>query len=309
MGKVDKLMSLSLKESQAVTELANILYYFLPGSPHPMANQAISFAGVAAKMGLANFWPGGSKTPAIISLLTSTLERERGKFCPLILEVVKTGLTYRGNKNPLQREEILSLNSVIFKFGYKIPELWDKQFLNDLPSSQPPQDATSKSPKEVDVSHLSKSFMDLLSLPAQQRGFTFEKFLKDLFAAFDLEPHSSFRLTGEQIDGSLQLDGDTYLIEAKWTQNQTPQSDLLVFQGKVDGKSRWSRGIFISYSGFTADGLEAFAKGRSTSMISLTGEDLHFVLSGRIRLTDLIRKKARRAAETGQFHVSAYELL
>lgn len=54
-------MALSLKESQAVTELADKLYPFLPGKPHPYADQSLSFPGVAAKLRLAQYWPAGSK--------------------------------------------------------------------------------------------------------------------------------------------------------------------------------------------------------------------------------------------------------
>ena len=68
------------------------------------------------------------------------------------------------------------------------------------------------------------------------------------------------------------------------------------------------RGLFISYSGFSPDGLDAFSRGRSTNIIGMTAGDLNCVLEGRISLVDLIKWKARRAAETGEIYVSAYEL-
>jgi hypothetical protein len=94
-------MALSLKESQALTELADRLYPFLPGKPHPHADQSLSFPGVGAKLGLARHWAPGSKGPAITRLLTATLESERGRFCPLILAVVQHGMSYRMNKEPV----------------------------------------------------------------------------------------------------------------------------------------------------------------------------------------------------------------
>ena len=33
---------------------------------------------------------------------------------------------------------------------------------------------------------------------------------------------------------------------------------LVSFLGKVSGKTAWSRGLHLSYTGFTPDGLEAF---------------------------------------------------
>jgi hypothetical protein len=40
-------MSLSLVESQTVNKITSLLYDFLPGKPHPFADQEISFEGVA----------------------------------------------------------------------------------------------------------------------------------------------------------------------------------------------------------------------------------------------------------------------
>ena len=89
---------------------------------------------------------------------------------------------------------------------------------------------------------------------------------------------------------------------------QTGQSDLLVLREKVAGKADWSRGVFISYAGFTPDGLEAYSRGRSTNLIGVTGQDLYFILDGKISLPDALRQKIRLAGETGQFYVSIHEI-
>jgi hypothetical protein len=115
-------------------------------------------------------------------------------------------------------------------------------------------------------------------------------------------------LVGEQIDGSFELPPETFLLEAKWQDPPTGQAELLVFSGKVEGKSQWSRGLFISYSGFSSDGLQAFARGRSTSIICMEGLDLAHVLSGSLNLIEVIQRKKRRAAETGNAFVSVREL-
>ncbi|MFB0690295.1 hypothetical protein ACA106_07250 [Agrobacterium pusense] len=50
----------------------------------------------------------------------------------------------------------------------------------------------------------------------QQRGYAFERFLKCWFDLWGLVAHASFRTVSEQIDGSFQHEGNTYLGEAKW---------------------------------------------------------------------------------------------
>lgn len=159
------------------------------------------------------------------------------------------------------------------------------------------------------LSKLKDKFLILDKLEPHIRGFEFEKFLNDLFEAHQLAPKSSFRLIGEQIDGSFEFKSDVYLLEAKWHAKQTGQIDLLAFREKVESKSTWSRGLFVSKSGFSDDSLAAFARGRATNIIGMSGQDLFFILSGDISLTDAIAQKARIAAETGQFYVSVFDLV
>lgn len=164
------------------------------------------------------------------------------------------------------------------------------------------------SPPQQALGQLNARLLALTNMPPQERGFAFEKYLSDLFALYNLDPHRSFRLTGEQIDGSFELPPETFLVEAKWQTALTGLADLLTFSGKVEGKAQWSRGLFISYSGFSADGLEAFARGRRTSIVCMDGWDLSQVLSGGLNLVEVIQKKKRRAGETGSAFVPVRDL-
>ena len=47
-------------------------------------------------------------------------------------------------------------------------------------------------------------------------GLALEKLLNRLFLLFGLQPRQPFRVVGEQIDGSFQMDAETYLLESKW---------------------------------------------------------------------------------------------
>lgn len=140
------------------------------------------------------------------------------------------------------------------------------------------------------------------------RGFAFEGLLSELFLLFRLAPRGSFRLTGEQIDGSFQLDNEVYLLEARWRNQPAANADLLTFAGKIAGKAQWSRGLFVSYAGFSSDGLEGFAQGRRTNLVGLDGLDLYHVLSGRLDLNEVLRRKVRRAGETNQVFVPVRDL-
>ena len=126
-------MALSLKESRAIRELADLLYDFLPGSGSAAWRGHVSFKTVAEKVGVGDFWQPGSKLPMITSLLERTLEFRRGRFEPLILETVRCGLTYRQkNGKPVTPEDIDRINGLILEIGFKFPDLWHADFRASL---------------------------------------------------------------------------------------------------------------------------------------------------------------------------------
>lgn len=131
-----------------------------------------------------------------------------------------------------------------------------------------------------------------------ERGYAFERFLIDLCDAFRLQAREPFRLVGEQIDGSFELANETYLVEAKWLNRKIGVAELHTFHGKVDQKAAWTRGVFISFGGFTDEGLQAF--GRARRVIGVEGRDLYEALDRGIGFDQVIARKVRHAAETGE---------
>ncbi|WP_287958559.1 restriction endonuclease [Filomicrobium sp.] len=298
---------LSFREAQTVEDLADLFYDFLPGS----GNNKTAFPLAAAQAGVAELWVPGSKRPAIVQLLTSTLEHRRSYFTKLIVAIVRQAMTYRrGKGNPLTRAEIDRLNSLLPGVEFKIPELLDPGFLNSfaLPKAEEPPPQMAGTLSAAKAQELATHLIEITKLDPQARGLRFEGFLNELFAGFGLAPRGAFRLVGEQIDGSFKLQGQTYLVEAKWHGPQIGFADLMTFSGKVAGKASWSRGLFVSNSGFTADGLEAFSRGRQTNLICADGLDLYEVLSRKVSLIDVLEEKARRAAETNRAFIAVRDL-
>jgi restriction endonuclease Mrr len=164
-------------------------------------------------------------------------------------------------------------------------------------TSQKPSAATAVNFDHVKYDVIQAALISLTELAPHERGYQFEKFLKKLFDAFGLEAERPFRLTGEQIDGSFLLDRDTYLVEAKWHNERTGAADLHAFHGKLDQRAAWGRGLFISYTGFTDQGLVAF--GRARKVICLDGQDLSESFQRRLPLPEVLRRKVRKAVEHG----------
>lgn len=139
-------------------------------------------------------------------------------------------------------------------------------------------------------------------------GLALEKFLNRLFDLFQLKPRQPFCVVGEQIDGSIDLDNQIYLLELKWENHPLPEADLLVFRGKIEGKSTFTRGIFIALNGITPQARDAITRGKALSFFVMDGHDLMMILSGAIGLLDFLRCRIRLLAEEGRVCVPFSEL-
>lgn len=159
------------------------------------------------------------------------------------------------------------------------------------------------------ISELKNSFIKLsIESDSQKRGYILEKFLNKLFNLYDLDPKSSFKITGEQIDGAFTLDKDEYLLEAKWRNEPTAIADLYTFQGKIERRLDNTLGLFISINGFSSDAITAYSNGKKL-MYLMDGADLMAVLEQRISLPDILRRKKRAAVQTGNVFFKISEIL
>jgi len=198
-----------------------------------------------------------------------------------------------------QQETIPDVNRKMAALVQSIGGTWDHHAETAAPATGAP--LAKMSPETIAA--LASQFIALLKVEPHKRGYDFEKFLKDLFNAHGMEARDPFRIRGEQIDGSFQLDGATYLLEAKWQNPPVDAADLRAFHGKVEDKAAWSRGLIISYSGFSEDGLFAFGR------ICMDGLDIYEALSRSIPLDKVLIEKARHAASRGPIFKRVSEML
>ncbi|MBW3531117.1 MULTISPECIES: restriction endonuclease [unclassified Shewanella] len=220
-----------------------------------------------------------------------------------VLRVLASLWQYRETKRKRasideEKPELVSeFNELLVRLGGKAP-------VNKSKSSFVPHDEAIN---ESTAKELLEALMQLAAMDPHPRGYAFESFLKNLFDVSGMSGRASFRLLGEQIDGSFELDGETYLLEAKWTNLPVNAADLRSFNAKVQDKAAWSRGLFVSNSGFTEEGLHAF--GRGNSLVCMDGLDLSEMLMRKIGFKSVLSKKVRRAAETGKPFVRLRDLI
>jgi len=258
-------VGLPFKERNAVASPAEVLADLLPYSGAFEHRGQITYRSVANKLGVGGYWEKMSKRPGLATLLERILENRRDLFEKFILNSVSEGIKYRQKEQrPIKRKEIEQLNGHILEVGFKFSELWDPDFLNSLEigaaekAKANVEQALAADKLKVSIqSHHDKKLEDLkvrfygsaFSTDRQAAGLALETILNELFTLFELEPQQPFRVVGEQIDGSFCLDHEVYIVEAKWEKQPLDEQPLLVFRGKVEGKSQFTRGVFISLSG------------------------------------------------------------
>lgn len=177
------------------------------------------------------------------------------------------------------------------------------------PSTHQPSAEPQSPVKPETLAGLRGRFLQISSLPPHDRGYALEKFLHNLFDAYRFNPRPSFRIVGEQIDGSIEFEHEIYLIEAKWQVEPITQADLAVLDSRVSGHSQIGRGIFITAGCFSPDGITAHERLRPSAMIGMDGQDLFYVLERALPLAEVLRRKLRLLVETGHFHHPVREFI
>lgn len=160
--------------------------------------------------------------------------------------------------------------------------------------------------READLSALTTAFQKMFGtgMRAQARGRLFERFLQELFNRQSIKMGDPFRIAGEQIDGTFKFEGENYIVEAKWQDPASSTGDLYKFAHKVDGKMH-GRGVFISVNGFSNEAIRAIVIGKHIKTILMDGEDLSYVLEGRVSLEKMLDYKIRAAQTRGDVYVCA----
>lgn len=144
---------------------------------------------------------------------------------------------------------------------------------------------------------------------SQKRGYQLEKLLNRLFTFEGFDPRASFKIIGEQIDGSFVLNGQLYLLEAKWTKNPSESKDFGAFMYKLEGKTIDTRGLFVSINGYVPTAVQGLKTKGATRFICIDGAHLHRALnSPNQSLQDILLDVWRHAAETGEAYFPIAEM-
>lgn len=240
-------------------------------------------------------YPGLSKAKIFREFLKDETEPYVGKAIVMLLNYMKD--------NSMITEDIKDKADRLFELGKK---LLGKNYTQPIPKQQNPE-PENKTEIDFDSWNVALLAIENISSP-QAKGYAFEKYLNGLFKAFNLDPHASYRTDYDQIDGSFVLDGNTVLVEAKYRANAIPKDDLILFTNKIESKSHFPKGLFITYSQVDAKAIEYFTD-KSARIIILTVEELFILCQNKYSLPKVLQTKFRALDEQGVIYRHIMTLL
>lgn len=141
----------------------------------------------------------------------------------------------------------------------------------------------------------------------QEGGYAFESWFYELVSFFDMEHRRPYTADERQIDGSVTLEGTTYLVELKFTSNQIGAEHVDSFLAKVNTKADNTMGLFLSMAGYSSVALSQASKPR-TPLLLMDAGHVFLVLQGLWELPELICRLRQHASQTSEAYLPPSEL-
>jgi Restriction endonuclease len=138
-------------------------------------------------------------------------------------------------------------------------------------------------------------------------GYAFERWFYDLAIYFELDARPGYYASGRQIDGAITVEGTTFLLETKFTDNPIGSPDIDIFMAKIESKADNTMGLFVSLSGFNTGATRAASKQRTPMLLLDHTHIFNLILPGAMTLQQVVSRIKRHASQTGLSYLGASE--
>ena len=136
----------------------------------------------------------------------------------------------------------------------------------------------------------------------QKRGKLLEGVLNDLFRAYGIHVKEDFKrqdpasgVVVEQIDGVIEFEGHTYLVEMKWLKDPVGVNELASHMVRLYARAD-VRGLFVSTSDFASSAIaECVTHSANKLMVLSSLREFVMLLMSERDLIQMLRAKARAA--------------
>lgn len=136
----------------------------------------------------------------------------------------------------------------------------------------------------------------------QDAGYRFQDWYYDVLDYFEVPCRRPYVVAGREIDGSVTVDGTTYLNELKFTREQAGGPDVDILHKKVHDKSDNTMGIMVSMSGYSKPATVG-ASGPRGLILLLDYSHLYLLLTGAVSFTELVARIRRHSSQTGEAYL------
>lgn len=280
------------------------------GVPTQQLADARSRADVAAKNS-ARRWPNPPKRYVVQELITNLtgLGEAGDRYVAGLLSAVRKHNF--ANASASAREAMAQLEHC---FERDHDERTTRERLHQLELERRARDEDRErervhAEREANRQKFGSSFFALMEeTNHQQRGYALERFLNEFFDFEGLDPRKSFKLIGEQIDGSFSWKGKTHLTEAKWAKDPVAGAEFGAFIYKIEGKTADTRGLYISANGYSPKALEGLKGKGALRFVCIDGAHVVRALAAGQSFQRVLEKVWRHADETGVAYLPVSEM-
>lgn len=136
----------------------------------------------------------------------------------------------------------------------------------------------------------------------QEGGYEFEEWFYKLLDFCEIINRKPYKSGGRQIDGSMTLEGTTYLVELKFTKDQSGAPDIDSLKAKVHKMADNTMGIMVSISGYSSTAVTD-ASGSKTPLLIMDASHLYMFLSGAMEFGEIVSRVRRHASQTGEAYL------
>ena len=136
----------------------------------------------------------------------------------------------------------------------------------------------------------------------QKGGYAFQDWFYDFLDFCEIENRRPYNSGGRQIDGSLTFEGTTYLVELKFTADQSDATDIDSLKAKVKSKADNTMGIMVSISGYSSVAISE-ASGPRALLLLFDAQHIYLCLAGVLSFGDILSRVRRHASQTGESYL------
>jgi hypothetical protein len=141
-------------------------------------------------------------------------------------------------------------------------------------------------------------------LGEQEAGYEFESWFYDFIDFHEIPCRRPYKVDGRQIDGSVTINGTTYLVELKFRSDQAAATDIDTMTAKIATKADNTMGIIVSISGYSSVAIQEASKPK-TVLLLLDFTHLNLSLRGLMAFDGIVDRLRRHASQTGKAYLEA----